>query len=168
MRRRTLILIASGVVILAGVGTGAAWWIVHRKTPDVHNGTKLPFTFTSDSTTTSTGTSGSTGGTRPRAHPFGPSWPVYGLSDARTRDASSDSTVHPPFHVVWAEAAGFLEYPPVYAKGVLYIYSNSGSVFARNVFDGKLLWSRRLLKGGTLGPGSPAVSKGVVYVGARN
>ena len=77
MRRRTTLLIVAAVLILGVAGTGAAWWVVHRKTPDVHNGAKLPFTLTTGSTAAS-----------PKVRKWGPSWPVYGLNDARTRDAS--------------------------------------------------------------------------------
>ena len=94
---------------------------------------------------------------------------MYGLSDARTRDAAGLTDIHPPYHVQWSAPIGFLEYPPVYAKGVLYLYANGGFVSARNVFTGKLLWSRRLLQTPSgLGQGSPAVHAGVVYLGARN
>ena len=100
---------------------------------------------------------------------WGPSWPMYGLSDARTRDASGLTDVHPPYHVTWSASVGIIEYPPVYAKGVLFEYANGGFVSARNVFTGKLLWSRALLHApSTLGQGSPAVRAGVVYVGARD
>ena len=162
MRRRNIVLIAAAVVILAFVGAGAAWWVVNRKTADVHNGAKLPFTLTTDSTApTSTGT----GTSSPRQREVGPSWPVYGLSDARTRDAAGLADIHPPYHVQWSAPVGFLEYPPVYAKGVLYLYANGGFVSARNVFTGKLLWSRRLLQTpSNLGQGSPAVHAGVVYL----
>jgi outer membrane protein assembly factor BamB len=162
MRRRKILLIGAAVAILGAVGAGAAWWVVNRRTADVHRGDKLPFSFTSDPTSTST-----LAGRRQRM--WGPSWPVYGLSDARTRDASGLTDLHPPYHVTWSAGVGIIEYPPVYAKGVLFEYANGGFVSARNIFTGKLLWSRALLHTpSTLGQGSPAVHAGVVYVGARN
>jgi outer membrane protein assembly factor BamB len=163
MRRRGLIVIVCAVVVLVGAGAGAAWWVVHRKTADVHHGASLPFTLTSDPTTSPP----STGRKGRGPHVFGPSWPVYGYTDARTRDASGDTTVVPPYKVAWKAPTGFLEYPPVYARGVLYIYSNSGRVDARRISSGKVLWSRRLLHA-KRGPGSPAVRHGVVYLGTRN
>jgi outer membrane protein assembly factor BamB len=163
MRRRNIALAGAAVVILGAVGAGAAWWVVNRKTADVHNGAKAPFSFTSDPTS-STGTHG---GRRHRV--WGPSWPVYGLSDARTRDASGLTPVHPPYHKMWSASVGFLEYPPVYAKGVLFTYANGGFISARSLFTGKLLWSRSLLHvRSSLGQGSPAVHAGVVYLGARD
>jgi outer membrane protein assembly factor BamB len=159
MRRRTKLLIVAAVLVLGVAGTGAAWWVVHRKTPDVHNGAKLPFTLTTSSSVTPVS---------PTVRRWGPSWPVYGLSDARTRDASGSTGIHPPYHVTWSAPVGFLEYPPVYAKGVLYLYANSGWISARDIFTGKVLWQRRLQHVSDLGPGSPAVRQGVVYAGARN
>jgi hypothetical protein len=165
MRRRTILTIGAAVVLLLVVGAAAAYWVVNRRTADVHNGDKLPFTLTSDPTS-SAPPSTQTG---PNAKPFGPSWPVYGLSDARTRDASALTAIHPPYHVQWSASVGFLEYPPVYAKGVIYLYANGGYVSARNVFSGKRLWSRSLLATkSNLGQGSPAIHAGVLYLGARN
>ena len=82
MRRRTILTIAAAVVVLLVVGAAAAYWVVNRRTADVHNGDKLPFTLTSDPTTSAP----SSTQTGPNGKSFGPSWPVYGLSDARTRD----------------------------------------------------------------------------------
>jgi outer membrane protein assembly factor BamB len=165
MRRRTLLIIGVGVVALLVAGAAGAYWVVNRRTADVHNGDKLPFTLTSDP---SSSAPSSTHATK-KARRFGPSWPVYGFTDARTRDASADTEIHPPYHVMWSKATGFLEYPPVYAKGVLFLYANGGYVRARNLFTGKLLWARRVLHTtANLGQGSPAVHAGVVYLGARN
>jgi outer membrane protein assembly factor BamB len=162
MRRRNIALVGAAVVVLGAVGTGAAWWVVNRKTADVHNGDKVPFTLTSDSTqATSTATSKD-------QRLWGPSWSVYGFSDSRTRDDSAETAVHPPYHVQWGRPVGFIEYPPVYAKGVLYEYVNAGWISAHSVFTGKQLWARRLQHISDLGPGSPAVHQGVVYAGARN
>jgi outer membrane protein assembly factor BamB len=159
-------MIGAAVVVLLVVGAAAAYWVVNRRTADVHNGDKLPFTLTSDPTTTQPSSTHTT----KRERILGPSWPVYGLSDARTRDASAYTNLHPPYHVQWSAPVGFMEYPPVYAKGVLYMYANGGYVSARNVFTGKLLWSRSLLPKNSqlLGQGSPAVHAGIVYLGARN
>jgi outer membrane protein assembly factor BamB len=163
MRRRTIALIGLAVVVLLALGSGAAYWVANRKTADVHRGDKLPFTLTSDPTAPA-----SAPPTSP-LHRFGPSWPLYGLSDARTRNASGLADIHPPYHVTWSASIGFLEYPPVYAKGVLFLYANGGFISARDVFTGKLLWQRALLKQRSdLGQGSPAVHAGVLYLGARD
>lgn len=162
MRRRNIALAGVAVVILGAVGTGAAYWVVNRKTADVHNGTKVPFTLTSDSAPATTSLRSK------RQRMWGPSWPVYGLSDARTRDDAGETAVRPPYHVQWSRGVGFIEYPPVYAKGVVYQYVNSGWIEAYDVFTGKRRWKRRLQHISNLGPGSPAVHRGVVYAGARN
>ncbi len=159
MRRRNIALVGAAVVVLGAVGAGGAWWVVNRKTADVHNGTKVPFTLTSGSTRTTTSAT---------QRKWGSSWPVYGLSDDRTRDDSGDTGVRPPYTVQWGRPVGFIEYPPVYAKGVVYEYVNSGWISAHNLFTGRQLWKRRLQHESNLGPGSPAVHRGVVYAGARN
>jgi outer membrane protein assembly factor BamB len=165
MRRRTLLTIGAAVVVLLVVGAAAAYWVVNRRTADVHNGDKVPFTLTSDPSPTQPSSTHATPQSR-----WGPSWPVYGFTDARTRDASAFTDIHPPYHVQWSRPAGFLEYPPVYAKGVLYSYANGGYVSAHDLFTGKRLWQRSLLPkhSQVLGQGSPAVHAGVVYLGARD
>src|SRR6266571_6871090 len=108
MRRRTCALIALAAAVLLAGGAGAAWWAAHRLTGDVHRGGALPFTFTSESTSgpPSSGKDGGHGGA------FGPAWPVYGRTMTRTRDAADLTAIRPPYHVVWRDKTGFLEYPP--------------------------------------------------------
>ena len=57
---------------------------------------------------------------------------------------------------------GVLEYPPSYARGVLYLTTDAGWATARDVFTGKLLWSRHFE------PlvGEPALYRHRVYFGA--
>jgi outer membrane protein assembly factor BamB len=88
---------------------------------------------------------------------------MYGLTPARTRDASDLTDVAPPFKVIWKSMPlGVLEYPPSYERGVLYLTTDAGWASARNVFTGKVLWSRRFK------PlvGEPALYHHRVYFGA--
>ena len=90
---------------------------------------------------------------------------MYGRTPARTRDASDLVNVVPPFHQTWAKPSGFIEYPPSYARGVLYEATNSGSTWARDAFTGKLLWRRDI---GAEIRAEPTVAGKILYFGAYN
>jgi len=145
-------------------GAALAWWAVHRRTPDVHRGDALPFTFTQDPTGSSGGSRSTTTGDRLS----GPAWPVYGRTMTRTRNASDLATVRPPYKVRWERRTGFLEYPPSYAHGRLYLYSNDGRLTAYDVTTGKRLWRHRAGRSENKGLGEPAVDGDRVYVGSRS
>ena len=49
------------LVLVAGIGVAAAYYVVHHKTGDVHKGLQEPFTLTSEQTTSDSPTSGSNG-----------------------------------------------------------------------------------------------------------
>jgi len=157
MRRPRWIWVSVLAAVVLVAGAGAAWWAVHRQTPDVHRGADLPFTLTSTAPPTT-----STGGS-PKHAKWGPPWPVYGRTLARTRDASDLVGVVPPYHQAWAKSSGFLEYPPSYARGVLYATTNTGTVWARDAFTGKLLWRRDI---GSEIRAEPTVAGKRVYFGA--
>src|SRR3989442_9005880 len=139
MPRRKLILVATALVLLLMVGgAGVAWWVVHEKVADIHNGASAPFTLTSDPTTTAA--------PRPTlAARYGPDWPIYGYNLARTRNASDLTMIHPPYRVVWKTGQlGILEYPPSYRRGVLYLTTDAGWAAARSLFTRQGIWRRRL------------------------
>ena len=158
MRRKTWALSALAATVLVAGGAGAAWWVVHQRTDDIHRGSDLPFTLTTASPTTSPpGKDGKHHGRDP-----GPAWPVYGRNVARTRDASDITGVAPPYRNEWKARTGFLEYPPSYRDGILYLASNNGFVSARTVNTGKVLWSFRIPIGVT---GEPAIAGNRLFVG---
>ncbi len=160
MGRRKWIGIVAAAVLLLGVGGGAAYWVVKQRTGDIHNGAKLPFSSGSTEPTTSV----SSGPDAAKQKRWGPSWPLYGRSIDRRRDASDLTAVHPPYRVVWrSRKVGFLEYPPSYADGVLYLATNAGIVSARSVTSDRVLWSRNI---GSVVLGSPTIYGGRVYFGS--
>jgi len=161
MRRKTWALSALAATVLVAGGAGAAWYVVHQRTGDIHRGGELPFTLTT-TTSPSTGTSGNDG---KHSTDAGPPWPVYGRTPARTRDASDISGVAPPFRGEWKDRTGFLEYPPSYRDGVLYLASNNGFVSARTVNTGQVLWSFRVPAGIT---GEPAIAGNRLFFGGRD
>jgi outer membrane protein assembly factor BamB len=155
MRRTRLVGIAIALALIAGIGVAVAYYVVHRKTGDVHNGLKVPFTLTHEST----GSSPSTAKASTAPDP-GPAWPFYGRTLARTRDASDLSQIHPPYRTQWSTpGGGLLEYPASYADGVVYEAADSGLVSAYDIFTGKLLWDRKF----TTVLASPAVYRSLLY-----
>jgi outer membrane protein assembly factor BamB len=88
-------------------------------------------------------------------------WPIFGLNAARTRYLPAQG-IKPPFKLVWHYVERpLLEFPPVYAAGRLYAVNNSGTAFALDAENGKVLWERRL---GSLNASSPAYYKGRLYI----
>src|SRR3954452_7840708 len=158
-RRRILLGVAVGLVLLVAAGAGVAWWAVHRTVADVHNGASLPFTPSSSTPLTTTPTS-STGGTQ--GPNWGPDWPFYGRNEARTRDATDITTVKPPYAVAWKlEQGALIEFPPSYHRGVLYLGRDDGWVLAIGVKKGRVLWQHRF---GPV-PNQPAYWQGLVFFG---
>src|SRR5712691_4326158 len=160
MRRKKWALSALAATVLLAAGAGAAWWTVHRRTGDVHRGDALPFTFTSDSTRTTPTTSDGKDGPN-----FGPAWPVYGRTMNRDRDASDLTSIAPPYRTAWSKGTGFLEYPPSYRDGVLYLATDTGYVSASSVVTGKVTWSFRIPAGIT---NEPAIVGNRVFFGGRD
>jgi outer membrane protein assembly factor BamB len=162
MRRKTWALSSLAATVLVAGGAGAAWWAVHQRTGDIHRGGEEPFTLTSDAPVSS-----DKDGKHRKHHGFdpGPAWPVYGRNMSRTRAATDLSSIVPPYRVEWKVAPGFLEYPPSYKDGVLYLTTNNGFASARSVLTGKPLWDLRI---GARVTGEPAIVGNRVYFGARN
>jgi len=157
-RRRTLIIVAAGLLALLCAGAAIAYVIVTRPAGDIHNGASSPFTSTPEPPASS---QPPTTGAK-KGPDYGPPWPMYGLNPSHNRDASAQAGIHPPYVTVWRRSAhGILEYPPSYMHGVLYAASDAGVVFAQSL-KGDVLWQRRFQK--VLN--QPAVSKGLVYFGA--
>ncbi len=88
-------------------------------------------------------------------------WPMFGLNPARTRYLPAKG-IRPPFRLLWHYSEKpLLEFPPIYARGVLYAVNNNGNAFALDADTGKVLWERRI---GRLNASSPAYQKGRLYI----
>ncbi|HET7429173.1 MAG TPA: PQQ-binding-like beta-propeller repeat protein [Gaiellales bacterium] len=156
-RRRTLIIVAAGLLALLCAGAAVAYVLVTRPAGDIHNGASSPFTSTPEPPASSQPAS-----TAQQGPDYGPPWPMYGLNPSHNRDASAQTGVHPPYVTLWRRSAhGILEYPPSYRDGVLYAASDGGIVWAQSV-KGDVLWLRDFHK--VLN--QPAIYKGLVYIGA--
>ena len=88
-------------------------------------------------------------------------WPQFGYNRARTRYLPTNVT--PKLRRKWRYRAKgqLLEFPPVLAKGVLYLVRNDGVAVALRAKNGKKLWQRRV---GKLNASSPAFANGRVYI----
>ncbi len=96
-------------------------------------------------------------------HPFddGFSWPIYGLTKARTRYLPTATPLRPPFVMRWARTGRILlEFSPVACRRSLYLLKNNGALYALSRQTGRVLWKRKL---GALAASSPACGHGTVY-----
>ncbi len=80
------------------------------------------------------------------------------LADVRAEPGRAPATcrrrgIKPPFRSLWHYTERpLLEFPPVYANGVLYAVNNNGTAFALDSETGKVLWERQI---GRLNASSP-------------
>jgi outer membrane protein assembly factor BamB len=146
MRRWLLAVLA--LLLVGGVGLGAAWWWNDRETRDIRGSSTQEFVTTERTPVREVD--------EIRSEP----WPLYGLNPQRTRDAV-EFPHRPPYRRQWAfEARALLEFPPVIADGRLYFANIRGRLFAVDAETGKLVWRKDL---GYTSAASPAVGDGVVY-----
>jgi outer membrane protein assembly factor BamB len=91
------------------------------------------------------------------------SWPVYGFDLGRTH-AAPPLGLRPPFRKIWTAIGDWslMEFPPVLERGRLFLGTNHGLVLAIQARTGRVLWERRFA--GCVAA-SPAVGKGIVYLG---
>jgi outer membrane protein assembly factor BamB len=97
------------------------------------------------------------------SHPFddGFSWPVYGLTKARTRYLPTAQPLRPPFVRRWALTGRILlEFSPVLCRRSLYLLKNNGALYSVSRQTGRVQWKRKL---GGLAASSPACGHGTVY-----
>ena len=88
-------------------------------------------------------------------------WPDFGYTPNRARYLNAD--IKPPFKPIWKYRGDrqLMEFPPVLAKGVLFIVRNDAVAVALNAKTGKIKWQRRI---GKLNASSPAYDRGRLYV----
>jgi outer membrane protein assembly factor BamB len=142
-RRRLVLAICVGVLALFVIGGLIAYEALKRP-PDVHN---PDATFEPE---------------KPKKQRVKTvSWPMYGYDRARTRYLPAKG-VKPPFRKIWRYTdRPLLEFPPVLARGRLYLVDNSGHAVSLDADTGKVLWTRRI---GHLNASSPTFHKNRLYV----
>ncbi len=145
--RRGLIV---GAAVLLVAGGLAAFVLLHA--PGNVSHPSVQFTPPSSTTTMSSST---TVGRRPRPQPDTFVWPWYGFDAGRTRDFSAPGRLTPPFHQGWSfDAGALLEFSPVIWHGTMFMLGDDGVATAIRTSNGRALWRRKV---GTLAAASPAV-----------
>jgi outer membrane protein assembly factor BamB len=88
-------------------------------------------------------------------------WPDFGYSPNRARYL--DAKIKPPFKPIWSYHGDkqLLEFPPVMAKGTLFLVRNDGVAVALSAKSGRIKWQRRI---GNLNASSPAYDRGRLFV----
>ena len=149
MRRKTWALSALAATVLVAGGAGAAWWVVHQRTGDIHRGSDLPFTLTT-LTPRRPARPARTASTTPET-------PArrgrYGRNAARTRDAS-DIIRSPRRSATSGRPDRFLEYPPSYRGRHPLSRLRQRLVSARRV-PGTAVWTRPRASASTASPRWP-------------
>jgi len=164
MRRnvlRNLLLIALGVLLLLGGGLTA--FLLIRKPPQGGIDTQLTHVTVITAPTTAV----------PTVPPKPPApnvdrlcWRVFG-GDGSRRLARPDVHLGIPLRPpLWARGLkGYIEYPPVYCDGVLYVNTYRGDTWAIVARSGKVLWRRR---DRAHKPSSPAIAGPYVIVAGKD
>jgi len=88
-------------------------------------------------------------------------WPDFGFTPNRARYVNSK--VEPPFKTLWKYRGDrqLMEFPPVLAKGVLYVVRNDGVAVALSAKTGNIKWQRRI---GSLNASSPGYDRGRLFI----
>ncbi|MEA2445838.1 MAG: hypothetical protein QOJ12_3130 [Thermoleophilales bacterium] len=88
-------------------------------------------------------------------------WPDFGYTQNRARYL--DAKIGPPLKPVWKYSGNgqLMEFPPVLAKGVLYVVRNDGLAVAMSAKTGHVKWQRQI---GDLNASSPAYDRGRLFI----
>jgi eukaryotic-like serine/threonine-protein kinase len=93
-----------------------------------------------------------------------PCWLQFGSNPSRSL-ARLDIDLGPPTRPVWARALnGYIEYPPVYCDGLLYVNTFRGRTYAVDAATGKTVWQHD----GGHKPSSPAIAGRRLLVSAND
>ena len=151
MRRR--ILLSLGVLILLVAGIGAALYLKARERPQGKLDTELK------GVSVQTGNAAATTVPEKRKGPKLGSdkrcWVNFGGDPQRTL-ARPSIDIGLPYRRFWSVGLGsYIEYPPSYCGGILYVNTWGGKTVALSAYDGRTLWKRR----GGHKPSTPAIAR---------
>ena len=140
-------LVIAGVVVLALVGAGAAYYLhLRHQSRDIEGSSTIEFVTTEAAA--------------PPLREPGIAWPTFGR-DAQRRRVATGVSLAPPFRTTWTfHAQSLIEFPPAIGYGRLFFANNDGVVFAVGAKNGKRAWkfeSHRCVAA------SPALDRHVVY-----
>jgi outer membrane protein assembly factor BamB len=155
-RRRWMLAIG---LLIALLGAGIAFVVVAERRPTNISNPAVTFVPTAPEAPEPTATT-----TTVRSDEFDDrfSWPVYGLSKARTKYLPLATPLRPPFLLRWKVGGStLLEFTPVMCGGQLFLLKNNGALYGISKRTGRVRWKRKL---GYLAAASPACGHGSVYV----
>jgi outer membrane protein assembly factor BamB len=156
-RRR---LVWAAVVLVCLVAAGAAVAVLTGGQGDVSN-PDVEFDTAPPSAPSTPQPAGTTASTSKDPFADGFQWPVYGLSNARTRYLPLNRDLRPPFTIRWRMTGRvLLEFPPVLCGKSLYLLKNNGALYSVSRRTGKVRWKTKL---GYLAAASPACGGKSVY-----
>lgn len=93
-------------------------------------------------------------------------WLFFGANPQRSLARTTTDLGVPRQRPLWNRGLkGYIEYPPTYCDGMLYVNTFKGVTFAIDSTTGKVRWSRRY--GGTM-PSSPAIDGPRLIVSSQN
>src|SRR5688572_26123884 len=93
-------------------------------------------------------------------------WRTFGADPRRSLARPDADLGLPARRFTWTRGLGtYIEFPPVYCEGELFVNGFSGTTFALDAASGKIKWTRRV--GGTL-PSSPAIDGPRVLVASQS
>jgi eukaryotic-like serine/threonine-protein kinase len=150
VRRRILLSLAVLILLVAGVG--AAVYVKARERPEGKLDTELK------SVSLETGSAAPITVPKKRKGPKLGSdkrcWLNFGGNPQRTL-ARPSIDIGLPYRRFWAVGLGsYIEYPPSYCGGILYVNTFAGKTVALSAYDGRTLWQRR----GGHKPSTPAIA----------
>ena len=143
------ILLAVALLVVLVAGATAAVWLAARDRPQGELDTELK------GVTVSVAPKPTKAPPAPKPKGDRRCWPIFGANPARTL-ARPDTKLGPPVKKPeWSRIlSGYIEFPPAYCDGTLYINTFKGDTYAIASETGKVRWRHRI--GGTK-PSSPAI-----------
>jgi len=160
LRALVWIIAAVAVLVVALGGLSVAIWLSTHDQPKGALDTEL-----TDVTVTE-------GATRPTAKPTPKPtddrscWRFFGGDPQRSLARPSAKLGLPKRKILWTRGLeSYIEYPPSYCEGTLYVNSFEGEVFAIDADTGKIRWRRNF--GGTK-PSTPAIDGPRLFVSSRD
>lgn len=159
---RTLVWIIAAVAVLVAAlaGLTAATWLSTRDQPKGALDTALTDVTVTPEKTRPT--------TKPAPKPTDDQrcWRFFGGDPQRSLARPSAKLGLPKRKILWTRGLeSYIEYPPSYCEGTLYVNSFEGEVFAIDADTGKIRWRRDF--GGTK-PSTPAIDGPRLFVSSRD
>jgi outer membrane protein assembly factor BamB len=161
MQKRIILAFGVALLLVAG-GTAAAWYAYVDRTPPSGS---LDTNLEDVKTTPSARPAKSPRPAKPETPVDGPCWTEFG-GDPQRSLARVRIDLGVPTKSLWARAmGGYMEYPPSYCDGRLYVNTYKGTTYAVDAATGRVIW-RRNDQGPK--PSTPAIAGPRVFVSSTN